>query len=443
LLLLGSACTALANAPAVVEDDVYFLARSQVPYPTTSGSVLVAPTTPDGDYAVTQVIAADPNLDLSRAWGIMVSVDLDGDGRSNLLGSTAPDVRYDFADGREVSFDAPLDPCSIEWTGDWNGDGLEDLASSATAWVSTGSGFEVAARIGVSETCRFGDPVVLGDVDGDGGDDLLTYVPDTELPPPPMAGTFWADDRRYGGRWSLFLSADLGAGTWAPRWTVDSARFLTTDAAAPLDVDGDGRPELVGWLQSQDPTGVTYGELVVYGDLTSPSGPRELARGSAPLTEVAGWYVWTYPRLVPVGDWDGDGDGDLLVDSYGFGEVTRAVVDVDLAREALWTVVDRLELPRRAPPEVDVTVESFPTVADFDGDGTLDVVYSVSEDGVGSRSWFTGPGRDFPTALVTAPTGVEGTQRSGEGPAGCSHAEGGWVVAGVAALVARRIRRRG
>jgi hypothetical protein len=292
LLLLGSACTALANAPALVEDDVYFLARSQVPYPTTSGSVLVAPTTPDGDYAVTQVIAADPNLDLSRAWGIMVSVDLDGDGRSNLLGSTAPDVRYDFADGREVSFDAPLDPCSIEWTGDWNGDGLEDLASSATAWVSTGTGFEVAARIGVSETCRFGDPVVLGDVDGDGRDDLLTYVPDTELPPPPMAGTFWADDRRYGGRWSLFLSADLGAGTWAPRWTVDSARFLTTDAAAPLDVDGDGTQR-----SGEGPAGCSHAEggWVVAGvaalvapdpreGLTAPVRPRFVARTPRAIT---------------------------------------------------------------------------------------------------------------------------------------------------------------
>jgi hypothetical protein len=86
-------------------------------------------------------------------------------------------------------------------------------------------------------------------------------------------------------------------------------------------------------------------------------------------------------------------------------------------------------------------------VADVSGDGTLDVVYGVQrstwfDDPTAYRAWFTGPGRDFPTALV-APTTVDGTQRGGTAdPRGCAHAPGAAAAALLVAAAVRRTRSR-
>ena len=451
LVLSDLLSLAFASAPALVQSAVPYTTVSEShPLPRPGGAAVVVPRGEEGSgYVVLQFVDRPALPDPERATGVITAVDFDGDGVPNLLGAVETglsDTYRDLSLGRDVPFGRVVDPCLLSAVGDWNGDGREDLASPATVWISDGRGFSDGGQL-TEAACAQSEAWGLGDIDSDGADDLLVYSSARDLPRPTTSSEGSPpDDRTWGGRWALFASSDRRDGAWAPRWTVGSDTLPVIDAVAPVDVDRDGVPELAAYLESGgDATSSGVGELVLLGDLAAATGPRELARGAVPRTGSFAWGYDPYPRLLAVGDWDGDGDDDVLVETPTLDPFARLVLDADLDGPA--RIVDTLVLGERAEGE-DVDFRTWPpVVADVSGDGALDVVYGVQrsigfDDPTAYRAWFTGPGRDFPTALV-APTTVDGTQQRGAAdPRGCAHAPGAAAAALLVAAAVRRTRSR-
>ena len=153
--------------------------------------------------------------------------DFNGDGRADVLG-------YDSETGRSaMAFGAGI--LRAQWpagwqvvAGDLNGDGKSDLIFFKPATSEWGQGITRSAGVFAFTQGRWRDDVgadaqlVVGDFDGDGRDDLLTYSPGD-------------------GSWTLGLSDGRGAFTFR-RGTLPSA--LRVQAA---DVNGDGVLDLFGY----------------------------------------------------------------------------------------------------------------------------------------------------------------------------------------------------
>ena len=444
---------ASAGAPAIVATTTDVLGYDLAVRGPTGFTSLIG-LRPDGGYGTYRVSESAPTFEhLDEVWFVVAAVDLDGDGSDELLANAGDGTLLEATSGGPIAIEGRgadgRFPCAPTAAGDWNGDGRADLASRAAVWTSDGTNLALVARIGDygERDCLDVAPVVLGDVDGDGADDLLVYTYAPDLPRPRTeSGGGSPDDRTWGGRWSLFATSDRRDAAWLPRWTVGSDTHPVIDAVAPVDIDRDGAPELAAYLEDGgDGTTSGVGELVLLGDLASASGPRELARGA--LLRVGGfaWGAGTYPRLLPVGDWDGDGDDDVLVETTTLSPVERFVLDADL--DGVVRVVDALVLRELLEGEQLPDLYTWPVVADVSGDGAPDVVYAVLEDGyfeaTAFRAWFTGPGRDFPTALVAATT-IQGTQQGTHPDSrGCAHAPGMTTAALLAAWGARRARSGG
>lgn len=178
--------------------------------------------------------------------------------------------------------------------GDVDGDGTDDIVGFADDGVhvarSSGAGFEPAQRwvddfgrqAGGWEVSRH--PRVLGDVDGDGRADVVGF-----------------------GEHEVRVSLSTGSGMAAPqRWLsrLSAARGWRTDRHVRLlaDVDGDGRDDAVG-----------FGTNGVYVALSQGDRFGEVRRVLAAFGTRHGWDAREHVRLM--GDVDGDGRADIV----GFG----------------------------------------------------------------------------------------------------------------------------
>lgn len=252
-------------------------------------------------------------------------------GRTERFGANVP---WTSADARVSSTlsgnpEREQDYISVRAVGDLNGDGGAELIVSYWAWgLMAPSPDEPAMRLPVEQILvpggeRLANSVdltalplrhpglysqegegPLGDLDGDGFDDIIM---------------------RFDSDYLLFYgAADLLDAPLEPARAA--ARIVTQDYGIPHplgDLDGDGDAELgVNRYISADPPVPTIDTAVVSGSRARLSGDITFAE---PSLDSARIYSRTYAGagtgtryisfMAPVGDLDGDGAGDVLTES--------------------------------------------------------------------------------------------------------------------------------
>lgn len=192
-------------------------------------------------------------------------------------------------------------------SGDWNGDGKDDLMVGAVenyvfidyGTVSTSSGKDIFGINEFEGAITYSGVVASGgDTDGDGSDDLV--VTDSS-----SKGAAYLFVGEFGG------AVSLSAYTEATITGSGNSDALGVSAALDGDLNGDGYDDLlVSASYVSNGTGAVYG---CFGPLsgTSAGTACDLRLSGPSSLAYFGWDV------AYVGDENGDGDTDILVGSTG------------------------------------------------------------------------------------------------------------------------------
>jgi hypothetical protein len=311
------------------------------------------PTFPSNDTITTKTFAA--KVDFSVPYGVVkvVVADFDGDGMPDMAavansGSAASAVsifRKTSTTGfiASSSFDTRVDLTASSYTqsiavGDLDGDGKPDIVTanylSGTISIfhntSTPGTISFESKVDIS----VGSPgsVAIGDLDGDGLPDIVV------------------------GNISATTVYVLRNTSTAGSITFDLAVSLTTANTVQqvliADVTGDGKPEILA---------TSYGSSSYVSIFKN-----NCSSGTISFASKADYSVGTYSRQFAVGDMDGDGKPDLIVSSYGGGNVyvlrnTRSSNSISFASGVVFAVG---------------SWPFAPAIGDLDGDGKPDMAVS-------------------------------------------------------------------
>jgi len=335
---------------------------------------------------------------------------------------------------------------SVAFVGDFDGDGYQDLAISASSEARPGSRVgavylvygSAGANPNLGDAARLVDDgwtgfelstgltvTAAGDVDGDGFADLLVAIGSGETTYLVFGGP------RLTGEVDLrSLTGDVGRAAifeTPTRSTFLSAPFR--NIAAVPDATGDGRPDLViGHWPSEDGHGAVY---LVRGQADRFSGATvTLPPPIPPLPEGPVAAVFFDPsqdlylgRLVAGGDLDGDGISDLVI----LGALADEYLVFYGPFHGVLTPADASAVILGARDRLGSTLGISLAVADVDGDAYADILieeeasFLVGQSAV--RVFPGGPVRlhgvygvaDAPRTVTVSHVGDNATARIGSG----------------------------
>jgi MYXO-CTERM domain-containing protein len=287
------------------------------------------------------LLNSDPQTNDMFGWAVAGAGDLDGDGYDDMVASTPFDDSHGVADGGSISvfYGGPdgIDPSvehqiakspnhyedfgrAVDGAGDVNGDGWVDLIVGAPGnggterddgcvWLfygsSTGvdsSSYEQHIPADITDNDELGYAVAgLGDVDGDGFEDVAVGAPMADAPYPG------------GGAVYLMRGSELGL-------VFDEDRLEASDETRNIqfgrsvakggDVDGDGYGDLlVGASSYVGSNGRSY---VYLGGVSGPEQGAEILL-DPPKALDPGGFGWSIAGDI---DLDGDGFDDVFVGAY-------------------------------------------------------------------------------------------------------------------------------
>ncbi|MCB9689815.1 MAG: FG-GAP repeat protein [Alphaproteobacteria bacterium] len=346
----------------------------------------------DGPVLTAQAwTVVDPASSSNFGWVVAARGDANGDGIDDVLVGaetySAGEVReggaflyLGSAAGPSLTADLALESNqayaefgqAVAWAGDVNGDGYDDalvgapgydgtVANEGAVFLYLGSPAGLSAAPATVLTGGWsgdalGEAVAsMGDVDGDGYDDVVVGAGDGGA-----------------GRVALYLGSATGLSA-QPAWTMSGpghpAHFGASLAAT--DVDGDGFVDLVVGAPDNNVGSTAEGAVYLY--LGSQSG-----FGSVPDIVWEGDLYYEFGTVVAaVGDLDGDGRGDLAIGApkYSNGQSYEGAVFVyyGTAFGPAPQRIDIIELDQYA----DYGGRAI-TGGDVNGDGFDDLVFGVS-----------------------------------------------------------------
>ena len=316
---------------------------------------------------------------------LSIARDFDGNGFRDVFLSAvlaAPDT-----DDVALAAGSPLEPTTLAsdlsvglggWSltlsglvpiGDVDGDGRDDMASPARVYF-----FDPA--LDLSEQPGFalewnpdcppldGALAAVGDFNGDGSQDLLIGVACTDSTP-PEGGAHVVFGRATQGPFDATMPAGEGATIHAP---ADSLGLLGREVAGLSDVDGDGLDDIA--------IGSEAGTYFVRG--RASDAPVEI--GDAVVAGEAGLLPATSPIDVDgLLDHDGDGrpdavvvENDAIVVIFGGEALFAGVLEADaLAAAQAATIIRHPPLP---------AYRSIAAAGDVNGDGAGDLLVGIAFD---------------------------------------------------------------
>jgi hypothetical protein len=265
----------------------------------TSAQIQILFGNGDGTFSA----AAVQTLPVNSAASNFTAVDLNGDGKADVVNSTSSSLQVLISKGDGTFtvgkfYNAPTGGASTIVIADFNSDGKKDVAAFNTILLANGDGTLQGNEALVGPTTGFGG--ATGDFNGDGFPDLALVAPLAD--PSSFSNTsvnlnIWLNDGK--GNFTLAHTYQL---------PLNPGEFLAgiTTITVAGDINGDGKIDLVGWDTFGGTSTVSVIALLGNGDGSFGAVQETLVAGSTNIDSVGG---------LALGDLNGDGKQDVLLNA--------------------------------------------------------------------------------------------------------------------------------